>query len=63
VLASEQGGKTTSGQALGVVLRPKDVTNYRARIGGKSQGITKVKARVHNYETGESDEVDVDVKS
>jgi len=63
VLAAEQGGQTTSGQALGVVLRPEDVTNYRVRIGGKSQGITKVKARVHNYETGESEEIDVDVKS
>jgi len=62
VLAAEQGGQTTSGQALGVVLRPEDVTNYRVRIGGKSQGVTKVKARVHNYETGEADEIDVDVE-
>lgn len=62
VLAAEQGGQTTSGQALGIVLRPEDVTNYRVKIGGKSQGVTKVKARVHNYETGDSEEIDVDVE-
>ena len=63
VLASEQGGQTTSGQALELTLTPADVTNYRVKIGGKSQGVTKVKARVHNYETGESDEYDVDVSN
>ncbi len=62
VLASEEGGKTTSGKALEITLGPGDVTNYRVRIGGKAQGVTKVKARVHNYETGESDEIDVDVE-
>lgn len=63
VLASEQGGQTTSGQDLALVLRPSDVSNYRVRIGGKSQGVTKVKARVHNYQTGESEDVDVDVEN
>jgi phage protein D len=62
VVAAEQGGRTTSGQALGLVLRPADVTNYRVKIGGKSQGVTKVKARIQNYETGESEEIDVDVE-
>lgn len=62
VLAAEQGGQTTSGKALDLTLTPADVTNYRARIGGKSQGVNKVKARVHNYETGESDEIDVEVE-
>ena len=63
VLASEQGGQTTSGQALELTLTPDDVTNYRVKIGGKSQGVTKVKARVHNYQTGEADEYDVDVSN
>jgi phage protein D len=62
VLAAEQGGQTTTGQALGLVLRRQDVTNYRVRVGGKSQGVTKVRARVHNYQTGESDEIDVEVE-
>jgi phage protein D len=62
VLASEEGGKTTTGKALEITLMPADVSNYRARIGGKSQGVTKVKARVHNYQTGDSEEVDVEVE-
>jgi phage protein D len=62
VLATEQGGQTTSGKTLGITLTPADVTNYRVRIGGKAQGVTKVKARVQNYQTGESDEIDVDVE-
>ena len=62
VLAAEQGGQTTSGQPLGLVLTPADVSNYRLRIGGKSQGVTKVKARVHDYAKGESEEIDVEVE-
>lgn len=61
VLAAEQGGQTTSGQPLGLVLTPADVSSYRVRIGGKSQGVTKVKARVHDYAKGESEEIDVEV--
>jgi phage protein D len=62
VLASEAGGQTTSGQALGLTLTPADVKDYRVKIGGKSQGVTKVKARVHDYDKGESEEIDVDVE-
>lgn len=62
VLAAEQGGVTTSGKALSMTLTPADVSTYRVRYGGKSQGVTKVKARIHNYETGTSEEVDVDVE-
>lgn len=61
VLASEAGGVTTSGQALVMTLTPADVSSYRVRIGGKSQGVTKVKARVHDYAKGESEEIDVEV--
>lgn len=63
VMASEEGGQTTSGQPLGLVLTPSDVKNYRVRYGGKAQGVTKVRARVHNYQTGEAEEVDVDVEA
>ena len=62
VFAAEEGGKTTSGKAFALTLTPGEITSYRARIGGKKQGVTKVKARVHNYQTGESEEVDVEVK-
>lgn len=61
VLALESGGQTTSGKSLESTLSPGDVSSYRFRLGGKLQGITKVKAKVHNYESADSDEVTVDV--
>jgi phage protein D len=62
VLAGEGGGQTTSGKALELTLRPEDVSSYRVRYGGKVQGVTKVRARVHNYQTGDSEEVTADVE-
>lgn len=62
VLASEEGGKTTSGKSLELTLTPQDVTSYRVRYGGKAQGVTKVKARVRNYQTGEDEEIEAEVK-
>jgi phage protein D len=62
VLASEKGGTTTSGASLEITLTPQEVSNYRVRYGGKAQGVTKVRARVHNYQTGEAEEIDVDVE-
>lgn len=58
VLASEAGGVTTSGAALEVALTPAMVTSWRVKQGGKSQGVTKVKAKAHNYESAEVDEVE-----
>lgn len=62
VLALEAGGQTTTGKALELTLTPSDVSNYRVKFGGKNQGVTKVKARVRNYATGEDDEVEAEVK-
>ena len=62
VLAAEQGGHTTSGKTLELTLTPMDVTSYRIRYGGKGQGVTKVKARVRNYQTGEDEEIEAEVK-
>jgi len=61
ILSAEEGGKTTSGKTFALTVTPSEITSYRSRIGGKIQGVTKVKARVHNYQTGESESVDVDV--
>lgn len=61
VLASEKGGSTTSGKQLEITLSPSDVTRYRIRFGGKVQGVTKVKARVRNYQTGEDEEIEAEV--
>jgi phage protein D len=62
VFAAEKGGQSTSGQEIGTVIMRNQVANYRVRLGGKSQGVTKVRARVHNYQTGTSEEVDVEVE-
>lgn len=61
VLALEAGGQTTSGKPLEIELMPSDVSSYRFKLGGKMQGVTKVKAKKHNYASGETDEVEVDV--
>lgn len=61
VLALESGGQTTSGKTLETVLTPGDVSTYVFKLGGKMQGITKVKAKVHNYESADVEEVTVDV--
>lgn len=50
VLASEAGGRSVSGAALEVPLTPTQVTSWRARKGGKAQGMTKVKTRSYSYE-------------
>ena len=62
VLSAEQGGTTTSGAALEITLTPADVSSYRVRYGGKAQGVTKVKARIRNYQTGADEEVEAEVK-
>lgn len=50
VLASEAGGRSVSGAALEVTLTPTQVTSWRAKKGGKAQGMTKVKTRSYSYE-------------
>jgi hypothetical protein len=32
------------------------------KFGGKNQGVTKVKARVRNYQTGEDQEIEAEVE-
>lgn len=61
VLASEAGGRSTSGTSLEVTLTPSQVTKWKVTVGGKSQGVNKVKAKSHNYDSAEVDEVDEDV--
>jgi len=61
VLASEAGGRSVTGQALELTLTPSEVTSWRVRIGGKNQGVTKVKAKRHSYQAADIEEVEVDV--
>lgn len=57
VMAAESGGKTVGGDALEVTLTPSEVSSWRITLGGKSQGVTGVKVKMHNYETGEVEEI------
>lgn len=61
VIASEAGGRSISGQALEVTLTPADVTSWRFSVGGKNQGVTKVKAKSHDYTKADVEEVEEDV--
>lgn len=61
VFASEDGGRTTSGKELGIIMSRSDVSSYRVTIGGKLAGIKSVRGRVHDYKTGQSKEFTADV--
>lgn len=61
VLALETGGVTTSGASIEIPLTPADVSTYRFKLGGKMQGVTKVKAKVHSYATGDTEDVEIAV--
>lgn len=49
VMSAEEGGKTISGAALELTLTPADVSSWSLSLGGKSQGVTAVKSRQHDY--------------
>jgi uncharacterized protein len=57
VVAAEGGGKTVSGEDLAMTLTPADVSSWAITLGGKSQGVTAVKVNMHNYDTGETEEI------
>jgi phage protein D len=61
VLASEAGGRSVSGQSLEITLTPAEITSWRVKIGGKNQGITKVKAKRHDYQAADVEEIEVEV--
>ena len=61
VLASEAGGRSVSGQSLELTITPDQVTSWRFKVGGKNQGVTKVKAKSHDYSKATVDEVEVEV--
>ena len=63
VIAKEGAGVGTSGTALTVPLTRSQVTRWRVAAGGKAQAIKKVKVKYHDYETGETNEVEADVEA
>lgn len=61
VIASADGGQTTSGKSLELTLTRRDESKYRFKFGGKLQSVTKVKTKVHDYTKAESTEIVADV--
>lgn len=61
VIADEGAGTSTGGQSLNVSLGRRDITKWRVRAGGKSQGITRVKMKYHDFKSGETKTVTADV--
>jgi uncharacterized protein len=61
VIAREGAGTSTGGQALTVQLTRSDLSRWSVRAGGKRAAIEKVKMKVHDYETGETTEVEAEV--
>lgn len=62
VFASEDGGKSISGQSMEVTITPDMVTSWQFKQGGKLQGVTKVKAKKHDYSKAALDEYEVDIE-
>lgn len=62
VLASDSGGRSTSGQAISATITLDQVSSWRYRAGGKNKGVKKVKAKSHNYGTAETEEAEADVE-
>lgn len=62
VIASDEGGLTVSGKPLEISITREQVSSYRVSYGGKGQGVTKVRARVRNYQTGADEEIEAEVK-
>jgi phage protein D len=61
VIAREGEGVGTGGTALLVTLARAQVTSWRVQAGGKTAAIKKVKVRYHDYEAGETKEVEAEV--
>lgn len=61
VIAEEGTGTSTGGQSITVSLQRSDLTNWSVKAGGKLDSFKKVKMKVHDYSTGETSEVEVDV--
>lgn len=61
VVAEEGTGTSTGGTAITIALTRSDLTNWQAKAGGKLDAIKKVKMKAHDYQTGETTEVEVDV--
>jgi uncharacterized protein len=62
VIAEEGTGEGTGGAELTVTLTRSQCSRWRVASGGKAEGLNKVKVKYHDYETGETKEVEAEVE-
>lgn len=60
VVAKEQGGTTVSGQSVSVTFTAEMLSAWKVRRGGKAKAYSKVRAEVHDFETGETTDVEIE---
>lgn len=62
VIAAEGTGTGTGGASLTVPLKRYEITSWSVSAGGKGQALKKVKVKYHQYDTGETAEVEAEIK-
>jgi phage protein D len=62
IIAAEGAGTGTSGTALNVILQRSEVSSWRVSAGGKGQAFKAVKVKYHDYQTGETNEVEAEIE-
>ena len=63
VLAKEGSGIGTSGAKINTTITKAEVTEWKISAGGKAQAIKKVKVKYHDFETGETKNVEAKVEN
>lgn len=63
IVAGEGTGQSTSGASLTVTLTRGQITRWSVKAGGKGQAYKKVKVKYHDYETGDTNEVEAEVEA
>lgn len=62
VIAAEGTGTGAGGASLTVPLQRYEISKWKFSAGGKGQALKKVKVKYHKYETGETAEVEAEIK-
>ena len=62
IVATEGTGQGTAGTQLKVTLTRSELSRWRVKAGGKGQSFKKVKVKFHDYETGDTNEVEAEVQ-
>lgn len=62
IIAAEGAGTGTGGTDLNVILQRNEVSTWRVSAGGKGQAYKTVKVKYHDYETGDTNEVQAEIE-